>query len=307
MAKIHIGISGWTFEGWRGDFYPKGVPQKKELEFASRKVNSIEVNGTFYSLQKPATFERWYSETPENFVFSVKAPQYITHIKRLKEVDGALANFLASGLLCLKEKLGPILWQFPPNVTLKDDRFEKFFEMLPHDSKQAAKQAKRHSESLDGRTYTKADGDFKVRHAFEFRHPSFMNPEFIDLMRKHGVAVVFAHAGGIKAPYMEDLTADFVYARMHGQEEKFKKGYTKETLEWWADRVSQWTQGKQPTDAQCMSDTKPKSIKRDAFIYFDTEAKEYAPYDALNLMQRLDIKQMMVEKIKGKKKVSEAG
>jgi uncharacterized protein YecE (DUF72 family) len=306
MAKIYVGMSGWTFDGWRGDFYPKGLSQKKELEFASQKVNSIEINGTFYSLQKPASFQRWYDETPEHFCFSVKAPQYITHIKRLKDVDSALANFLASGLLCLKEKLGPILWQFPPNVTLKDDRFEKFFEMLPHNSKDAARVAQKHTDKVEGRAYTKADGDFKIRHAFEFRHPSFQNPEFIDLMRKHNVAVVFAHSG-LKSPYMEDLTSDFIYARMHGQDKEFKKGYDKKTLEWWTNRVSLWTQGRQPADAECISDAKPKAVKRDAFIYFDDEAKEYAPYDAMNLIQRLEIKDMMKTRLKSKRAISDAG
>lgn len=290
MAKIHIGMSGWTFAGWRGDFYPKGLVQKKELEFASRQVNSIEVNGTFYSLQKPASFERWYAETPEDFCFSLKAPQYITHVRRLKEVDEAVANFFASGLFCLKEKLGPILWQFPPNVMLKDDRFEKFLKLLPYDSKSASRLAKKHSSKMDGRNHTQVSGDDPIRHAFEFRHPSFMTPDFIELLRHHGVAVVFAHSG-MKSPYTEDLTADFVYARMHGQEKEFNKGYTKAAITWWAERVKCWSRGKQPADAVCVSKEKPKTIARDAYIYFDTEAKEYAPYDALNLAKALQVDQ----------------
>ncbi|MBX9767260.1 MAG: DUF72 domain-containing protein, partial [Bdellovibrionales bacterium] len=232
MSKIRIGMSGWTFEGWRGDFYPKGVSQKKELEFASRKVNSIEVNGTFYSLQKPPTFQRWYRETPEDFCFAIKAPQFITHIKRLKDVEDPVANFFASGLSCLKEKLGPILWQFPPNVTLKDDRFEKFLELLPYDPRAASKIAKKHTDKMKGRAETEFLPNQTIRHAFEFRHPSFQNPEFIELLRKYGVAVVFAHSG-LKSPYMEDVTADFIYARMHGQEEQYKKGYPQQVLSWW--------------------------------------------------------------------------
>ncbi len=304
MGKIFVGMSGWTFDGWKGDFYPKGLSQKKELGFASRKVNSIELNGTFYSLQKPNTFQKWYDETPEDFVFAVKAPQYITHIRRLKEVEEPLANFFASGLLCLKEKMGQLLWQFPPNVMLKDDRFEKFLELLPHNSKDAAKLAKKHGPKVKGRAYTKADSDLKVRHAFEFRHPSFQNPDFIELLRKHGVAVVFAHSG-LKSPYNEDLTADFIYARMHGQEKQFKKGYDKDTLAWWADRVALWTTGKQPTDAQCVTDTKPKASKRDAFIYFDDEAKEYAPFNAMDLARRFEIKKIMTDRPKAK--LTEAG
>ncbi|MGE0633758.1 MAG: DUF72 domain-containing protein [Pseudobdellovibrionaceae bacterium] len=286
MAKIRIGMSGWTFDGWKNDFYPKGLAAKKELEYASRKVNSIEVNGTFYALQKPHTFQKWYDETPEDFVFSIKAPQYITHVRRLKEVDEAVANFFASGIFRLKEKLGPILWQFPPNVALKDDRFEKFLKLLPYNSKSASELAKKHSEKMEGRNHVDVHADFPIRHAFEFRHASFLNPDFIELLRAHGVAIVFAHSGE-KSPYTEDLTADFVYARMHGQEKMFKKGYTDKVLEWWSERVSLWSQGKQPADALCISSEKPKSVKRDAFIYFDTEAKEFAPYDALNLTKLL--------------------
>ena len=285
-AKVFVGMSGWTFPGWRGGFYPKGVTQKRELEYASRQVNSIEINGTFYSLQKPESFQRWYDETPENFVFSLKAPQYITHIRRLKDVEEPLANFLASGVFCLREKMGPILWQFPPSVMLKDDRFENFLKLLPFDSKSAARMAKRHGSKVDGRSYTQVHGDFPLRHAFEFRHDSFVNEGFIELLREYGVAVVFAHSG-LKSPYMEDLTADFIYARMHGQEREFKKGYTAESIAWLAKRVETWTKGSQPADAHCVADTKPKKVARDAYIYFDTENKARAPFDALNLKLKL--------------------
>lgn len=289
MPQIRIGMSGWTFEGWRGEFYPKGVTQKKELEYASRQVNSIEINGTFYSLQKPPTFQRWHDETPNDFCFSIKAPQYITHVRRLKEVEEPVANFFASGLFCLKEKLGPILWQFPPNVTLKDDRFARFMEILPMDSKSASQIAKKHSSKMDGRSVTKAEGNYPIRHAFEFRHPSFMNPEFIELMKKHQIAVVFAHSGGISSPYMEDVTSDFIYLRMHGQDEKFKNGHTPDLLDWLAERIQIWASGNQPKDAQVVCDDLPKKCPRDVFVYFDTEAKEYAPSDALHLMKRLKV------------------
>lgn len=286
MSKIFVGMSGWTYEGWRKDFYPEGLSQKKELEYASSKVTSIEINGTFYSLQKPASFTRWYEETPKDFCFSLKAPQYITHIRRLKDVEEPLANFFASGVFCLKEKLGAILWQFPPNVTLKDDRFEKFLELLPFDSKAASKLAKKHSDKMKDRNVTKVDGDYPIRHAFEFRHMSFMNPEFIELLRKNNVAIVFGHAGDEKYPYMEDVTADFIYARMHGRGAEYKKGYPDKTLDWWAKRLESWTSGEQPTDAQCMVDKKPKKIKRDAYVYFDTDEKKFAPYDAMNLRKK---------------------
>lgn len=286
MAKIYIGMSGWNYPNWRGGFYPKGLVQKKELHYASRQLNSIEINGTFYSLQKPESFQRWHDETPEDFVFSVKAPQFITHIKRLKNVEEAVANFFASGLLCLGEKMGPILWQFPPNVMLKDDRFDTFLKLLPYNSKEAARIAKKHSSKVEGRSFTKALSDYPVRHALEFRNDSFMNEGFIELLREHGVAVVFAHSGE-KSPYMEDLTADFIYARMHGQEAKYKNGYTKDTLAWLGKRLKLWTKGSQPSDAQCVHEAKPKKIERDAYVYFDTESKDFAPQDALNLSKHL--------------------
>ena len=273
-GKIRVGISGWTYAPWRGDFYPKGLVQKKELEYASRQLTSIEINGTFYGLQKPKSFLEWYKQTPDDFMFSIKGGQFITHVRRLKDVMEPLATCLGSGLLCLKQKLGPILWQFPPNVTLKDDRFEKFFEILPHDSKSAAKFADEHGYKKEGGYFVDVTEDFPIRHAFEFRHPSFDNPEFIELMRKHGVAVVIAHAGAEKSPYIEETTArDFVYVRMHGQGKAFKKGYPEDELKAWAKKVKGWAKD-----------------GRDVFVYFDTDEKEYAPSDAANFLKQLKIK-----------------
>lgn len=270
MGKPWIGISGWTFPGWRGTFYPEGLVQKRELEYASRVLSSIEVNGTFYGLQKPTNFQNWYDEAPDNFQFSLKAPQFITHVLRLKEVEEPLANFIASGVLCLKEKLGVILWQFPPFVMLKDDRFEKFLKLLPHDAKSASKLAKKHGEKVEGRAFTKAEGDFPVRHAFEFRHKSFLNEDFLKLLKKHNVAFVFAHEGGKNAPYTEEPTADFIYARLHGEGKKYEKGYPDKEISTWAKKVKAWN----------------KSGK-DTFIYFSNEAKVYSPKGALSLLKEL--------------------
>lgn len=270
MAKPWVGISGWTFPGWRGTFYPKDLTQKKELEYASRQLSSIEINGTFYALQRPTSFQNWYSQTPENFQFSVKAPQFMTHVLRLKEIEEPLANFMASGVLCLKEKLGPILWQFPPFVMLKDDRFEKFLKMLPQDAKQAAKLAKKHGEKVKGRAWIKAEGNFPVRHAFEFRHKSFLNKDFIEILRAHNVAFVCAHEGGEKVPYTEEPTANFVYARLHGEGKKFAKGYPDREITAWAKRVKDWN--KQGIDT---------------FIYFSNEAKVHSPKGAVKLMSAL--------------------
>lgn len=270
MAKPYIGVSGWTFPGWRGKFYPPKLVQKKELQYASSVLTSIEVNGTFYSLQRPSSFESWHKQVPENFLFAVKGPQFITHILRLKEVAEPLANFFASGLLCLRKKLGPVLWQFPPNVMLKDDRFEKFFKMLPHDSKAAVKLAKKHGDKVEGRAFCEAKEDFPVRHAFEFRHKSFLNKDFMDIMKAHNVAFVFAHEGGEKAPYTEEPTADFIYARLHGEGPGFKKGYPDKEIKEWSKRVQFWTKS-----------------GLDSFIYFSNEAKVYSPDGALKLLGAL--------------------
>lgn len=268
-AKVRVGISGWTYPEWRGTFYPDGLAQKRELEYASRQLTSVEINGTFYSLQRPGTFQNWYEETPEDFQFAVKAPQYITHIRRLKEVAEPLANFFASGLLCLREKLGPLLWQFPPNVMLKDDRFEKFLKLLPHDAKTAARLAKRHGEKVEGRSFTKAEGDFPIRHAFEFRHPSFHNKDFIAMLKENNVAFVIAHEGGERAPYLEEPTADFIYIRLHGQDKRFAKGYPTTEVETWTKKLKGWIK---------------KGI--DCYAYASLDAKVYSPKTALALLKK---------------------
>lgn len=284
MSEIRIGMSGWTHDCWRSSFYPEDLSRKKELDYASRKVTSIEVNGTFYALQKPATFQRWYEETPKNFIFSIKAPKFITHVLRLRECEEPLNTFLASGLLCLKEKLGPILWQFPPYATLKDDRFEQFAKILPHTSLQAAELAKNHGSVIEGRAWTEASGDNQMRHAFEFRHPSFMNPDFIEMLRSYGIAVVFADSGKT-SPYCEDLTSDFVYLRMHGGSPAHKKGYPLLALKRLAKKIELWACGKQPKDAQTISSGKPTPGEKDVFVYFDNDVTETAPLDALKLLK----------------------
>src|SRR4051812_1380718 len=190
MPDTRIGISGWTYAPWRGVFYPKGLTQKNELAHASRTFNSIEINGTFYSLQRPSSFRLWYEQTPDDFVFSVKGGRFITHMKKLVNVDTALANFFASGVLALREKLGPILWQLPPMLSFSAERLANFFDLLPRDTRAAAKLAKKHDERLKGRSFTKADEERPIRYALEVRHPSFRTPQFVDLLRKHRVALV---------------------------------------------------------------------------------------------------------------------
>ena len=284
---LHIGISGWTYAGWRGVFYPEKLAHRLELAFASREFNSIEINGSFYSLQLPSSYQRWYAETPPGFIFSVKGGRFITHMKKLRNVDAPLANFFASGILCLREKLGPILWQFPPNFGWNPERFAEFFELLPQDTGAAARLAKKHDAKVKGRAWTKADAIRPIRHAVEIRHPTFMIPEFFELLRRHNIAFVVADTAG-KWPYAEDLTADFVYCRLHGAEQLYVSGYTDKELDWWAHRIEFWRKGKQPTDAKLVTDRKAAAAgRRDVYIYFDNDAKVHAPFNARTLANNL--------------------
>ncbi|HYO09198.1 MAG TPA: DUF72 domain-containing protein [Tepidisphaeraceae bacterium] len=287
MPQTRIGISGWTYGPWRGVFYPKDLAHKRELEFASRQFNSIEINGSFYSLQRPSSYETWYDATPDDFVFSVKGGRFITHMKKLKDVDDALANFFASGLLKLKEKLGPILWQFPPGFGFNEERFAQFFEMLPTNTRDAAAIARKHTEKLEGRAWTKTDANRRVRHCVEIRHNSFKDERFVKLCRRHKIAIVLADTAG-RWPYMEDVTADFIYARLHGDAELYVSGYTDSALDWWARRLEAWRCGSEPADALKISASNGrKCANRDVYVYFDNDAKVKAPFDARNLAARL--------------------
>lgn len=248
------------------------MPQKRELSFASRQVNSIEINGTFYRLQKPASFQSWYHETPADFVFAIKATNFITHRRRLKDCAQPLANFTASGLLCLKEKLGPILWQFPPELPYVDDRFVSFAALLPHSGAAASALAKQHDAFVEGRAFTEAEPAIKLRHAFEFRHKSFNDPELVAALAEHNVAVVFGNDGA-HDPGITTVTADHVYARMHGQTEEFvEDGYTDAALATMAKRIEGW-----------------EKAGKDVFVYFDNDAKAHAPRDAGRLAKLLGI------------------
>jgi uncharacterized protein YecE (DUF72 family) len=289
MGSVRIGISGWRYTPWRGVFYPEDLPQRRELEFASRILSSIELNGSFYSMQKPESYEQWYRDTPPSFVFSVKGGRYITHIRRLQEVERPLANFLASGLFNLREKLGPILWQFPPNFRYDRERFERFLGLLPHDTEQALLLAHRHDEWMEGRTRLAIDEKRPLRHAVEIRNATFADPSFVALLREHGVALVVADAAG-KWPYLEDVTADFMYLRLHGEEELYASGYTDEALDRWAARIDAWRQGAEPADARRIGDASaPASESRDVYCYFDNDIKVKAPYDARRLMEKLGV------------------
>jgi uncharacterized protein YecE (DUF72 family) len=286
-SPVHIGISGWRYAPWRGVFYPPGLAQRRELEHASRRLNSIELNGSFYSLQRPTSYQRWHDETPEGFVFSVKGPRFITHMKKLAGVEAPLANFFASGVLALGGKLGPVLWQLPPNLGYDADRLAAFFALLPRSTGEAAELATHHDERMEGRALTTTEVDRRIRHALEVRHPSFETPEFIELLRAHDVALVCADTAG-KWPMLDDVTSDFVYVRLHGGEELYVSGYDDEALEYWAGKVRTWQSGGTPTDGRTLAPPAP-ARDRDVFVYFDNDVKVRAPFDAMSLAQKVGV------------------
>lgn len=269
MGDTRIGISGWKYGPWRGRFYPPRLPQRLELEFASRQVNSIEINGSFYSLQEASSWQRWYSETPPGFVLSVKGGRFITHMKKLKDVEMPLANFFAQGVLALKEKLGPILWQFPPAFAFNADRFEKFFELLPRDMPSAARMARQSDKRTAGLngigTDRRLNPRLPVRHAVEVRHDSFRSSTFLEMLRAHHVALVVADTAG-RWPLLEEVTANFVYVRLHGDKELYVSGYSPAVLDRWAQRIRSW-----------------QKSNLDVYVYFDNDAKVHAPFDAIHL------------------------
>jgi uncharacterized protein YecE (DUF72 family) len=284
---IRIGISGWRYTPWRGVFYPPDLVQARELEFASRAVRTIEINGSFYSLQRPESYQAWYDATPGGFVFAHKGNRYITHIRRLREPEKPLANVFASGVLLLREKLGPFLWQFPPNFKFDEALFEHFFSLLPRDSEQASALARRHEARMNGRAATETDARRKLRHAVEIRNESFADPAFVRLLRKYKVALVVADTAG-KWPDYEDVTAGFMYLRLHGEKELYASGYTPGSLDRWAARIGAWARGGQPGDAKLIAATAPpQRASRDIYCYFDNDIKVHAPFDAQSLQRRL--------------------
>lgn len=286
-SDIRIGISGWRYKGWRGTFYPDDQVQSKELEFASRRFNTIELNGSFYSLQRPDSFRRWYEETPDDFRFAVKGSRYVTHMRRLREIETPLANFFAQGILRLGNKLGPILWQFPPNFTFDQKRFEDFLGLLPKTYTEAAGLARKHDKRLDRRSWLEVTEKRKLRHAVEIRNESFVNEDFIRLLRRYGIALVVADT--VEWPLLMDVTADFVYCRLHGSEQLYASGYTPKALHKWAQRVAAWSRGEEVEDGRKAS-SKPaaKRKHRDVFVYFDNDAKVRAPFDAENLRKEVE-------------------
>ena len=287
---IRIGISGWRYAPWRGKFYPEDLPQRRELEYAARCFSSIEINGSFYSLQTPRSYAAWRDATPRGFVFAIKGSRYITHMLRLQGVETALANFFASGVLRLRERTGPFLWQLPPSLRYDPERLAAFFRLLPRDTAQAQALARRRDRALmRGRSALAIDRPRRLRHALEVRHESFRDPAFIALLREHGIGLVVADTAR-RWPLLEDLTAGFVYIRLHGDTQLYTSGYGDAALDTWAARIRAWSRGRQPAHARRASrEAPPKRKSREVFCYFDNDAKVRAPFDALALMRRLGL------------------
>ncbi len=286
MSHFYIGISGWRYAPWRNNFYPKGLTQKKELYFASRSVSSIEINGSFYALQTPARYSNWYEDTPEGFVFSVKAPRYITHIRRLNDIEEPMANFFLSGVLELKEKLGPILWQFPPTFKFNEEQFKTFLTLLPRDIKEAVKICKKFDPKFEF-SHKNFLGN-KLRHCVEIRNETFVTEKFIELLREFNVAFVIADTAG-RWPFAEDITSDFIYMRLHGDTELYNSGYSPEALERWYKKIKSWSKGVQPRDAKLIGKRAKNPDELDVYCYFDNTDKLWAPKDARSLLSLLGL------------------
>lgn len=263
-SRIRIGIGGWTYEPWRGSFYPEGLTQKRELEYASRHMTSIEINGTYYGSQKPESFARWHDETPDDFVFAVKGPRYATNRRVLAEAGASIERFLTGGVLELEDKLGPINWQFMPTKKFDPEDFEAFLRLLP--------------TSVEGRS---------IRHAVEVRHDSFRAPEFIALAKEYGVAIIIAADSDY--PQIADVTAPFVYVRLMGSTEEESAGYSPGALDAWTKRARTWAMGEEADDLKTLGVQKKaaKPKPRDVFVYFISGYKERNPAAAMEMLKRL--------------------
>ena len=287
--RVRVGIAGWVFPPWRGTFYPPKLPQKSELEYASRALSTIELNGSFYSLQRPESYAKWHDQTPHDFAFSVKAPRYVTHILKLRNVEVPIANFLASGLANLGDKLGPVLWQLAPTLVFDTELLEAFLALLPRTAAQGEELALRHDAKVAGRAVTRFHTTRPLRHAIEVRNPSFADSALIPLLRKYSVALVIADSAG-KWPEYEDVTADFMYLRLHGADETVHpQGYTDEQLDRISARIEQWHRGGEPDDARRLGAPAAASASmRDVYCYFDNTLKAEAPHNARRLQAKVD-------------------
>lgn len=286
MRRIRIGTSGWSYRHWRsGAFYPAGLPQRRELEYLAERLDSVEINGSFYSLLRPETYRSYREQVPKGFLFAVKGGRFITHSKKLKDIEVPLANFLASGVLCLEAKLGPLLWQLP-QMRIDPDRVARFLDLLPRDTANAARLARRHDHRLRGRSATSVERSRPLRHALEVRDASLLTDAFVRVCRQRRVPLVFSHSG--TWPYHEEITAGWCYLRLHGAPHTYADDYSAEALERWVKRIRRWAEGDEPTDAVRLSGLRPPPRKgRDVYVYFDNDGDAHAPRNAIALRRRL--------------------
>lgn len=286
-GNVLIGISGWRYAGWRGEFYPEGLPQRAEMEYACSRFPTVELNGSFYSLQRKAYFERWKAAVADDFVFAIKGSRFITHMKQLNEPRQALSNFFAQGLLALGERLGPVLWQFSGRFRFRPDRMARFLDLLPRDHAAASRLARGHDHHVkDPATAPRTSG--RIRHAVEIRNETFLVPEFVELLREREIALVVSHSPGVY-PMVEEPTTDFMYVRLHGAERMYYGSYPDAALDRWADRISAWSSGGEPDSPERITDRSAPGGARDVHVYFDNDEKTKAPFDARRLMERLDL------------------
>lgn len=285
MGKIRVGLSGWSYDEWRGRFYPEGLPRSDELGYAAHRFETLEVNGTFYSLADPASCRVWRQTAPRGFKYAVKGSRYITHTKRLNEVRTAVANFLASGPLELRSSLGPVLWQLPPDMEFRPEILNSFLELLPVDTRAAVSLAMEHDDRVEDVSYGDSD-NHRLRHVIEARHESFSNPDTARIARSHGVALAVSHSS--RWPIISQVTAGFVYVRLHGPQELYASQYSQGDLETWADRAETWRQGAIVDDLQTLSDLNaPDRKERDVYIYFNNTDGGFAVENAEALSRLL--------------------
>ncbi|GGK23405.1 hypothetical protein GCM10008955_16250 [Deinococcus malanensis] len=286
MGRVYIGTSGWTYRHWRGTYYPQGLVQRRELEYLAGQMASVEINGSFYALQRPDTYARWAAQVPPGFIFAVKGGRFVTHMKKLRDVRQPLANFFASGVLRLEDRLGPVLWQLPERLRFDAALVEDFLALLPRSTAQAARLAQEHGAQLEGRAWMDVQQDLPIRYALEVRHESFRTPELASLLRRAGVSLVVADAAG-QFPLIEEVTADFVYVRLHGSRELYRSGYDPDEIDAWAHRIRAWQAGTQPPDARRLTQDSVPMGSRDVYVYFDNDIGTHAPFDALALAKAL--------------------
>lgn len=261
---VRIGTSGWAYREWRGTYYPDGLAQRRQLGYIADRMPTLELNGSFYRLRRPATYRSWYAQVPDSFLFAVKGHRFVTHLRRLREPSTPLANFLASGVLELGDKLGPLLWQFPPNLAFDPAVLADFLAALPRDTTAAARLAREHATMTPAEGPVAEPAPAPLRHAVEVRHPTFRTERFFELLRDHDVALVTADTAG-KFPCLDERTTDFSYVRLHGDTELYVSSYRKRALGEWADRINEWAR------------------TGDVYAYFDNTATSAAPRNAERL------------------------